>query len=81
MDRIDALERLAAMSKEEIVQKFKEALEESGIEYEEGKGGTAFSGLFNTYKCGGCAYEFDWEYPGCKNCARMYQDKYVKRGE
>ena len=81
MNKANLLKRLSEMSKEEIVQKIKEALEESGIEYEEGKGGTTFSELFGMCKCNGCAYEFDWGYPGCRNCARMYQDKYVKRGE
>jgi hypothetical protein len=78
MSRINALERLFKMGKDEITNKFKEALEESGIEYTEDKGGIIFSGLFESGKCHGCMHEFDWGYPGCNDCARMYQDKYVK---
>ena len=45
MGRINALERIEKMSKEEIAEKLKDALEESGIEYTEGGGGIKFPGL------------------------------------
>lgn len=81
MSRINALERLAAMSEEEITEALKAALEESGIEYTEGKedGGIIFSGLSPRSRCDGCLHEFDWGYQECSDCARMYQDKYTER--
>lgn len=52
MSRISALERLSAMSKDEITEVFKAVLNESGISYAEGELGEEFPGLGDSFAMG-----------------------------
>ena len=81
INKKELLKRLDKMSPEDIVKLIYKALEESETPYEEGKDRVIFNGLLSLSPCNGCVYQFDWGYPGCKDCARMYQDKYAKKGE